>query len=313
MNINEKDNIIIYNNFFIKKHKIVLDKKNKYETMKLVFSNKLLNIEKKEYEIELAKRIKNFLVTMSNKCSNFNPNLYMHNIKKTNFNIQNLEEYKIGKIGGEVLISGINNLTIRNFDSMEHELMHLATIKKDVYNYSGFNAYIEGYTELLTNRYFNNEKPEKSYLFESIFAKNVETILGKDYMEKKFFEGNLLETMKKLYKYSSEQKIKNMFYNLSCISNEFLNNNFRFNEKYVQKCWDEIYEVLLECLINKCIEVNDTKKTKKIIEEGIWFGYQKFRVISHSEYKTIYNLRDEQLDETFAKIYNIKETKNKRN
>jgi len=300
------------NNLFSKRHKFVLEQKNKYQTMTVEFSKKLLDVDKKEYEIELVKSIKNFLVTMINKCSNFNPNLFMHNIKKTSFTIKKLEEYKNGKVGGTVTISNINTLKINSFDIMEHELMHLATIKKDIYNYPGFNSYLEGYTELLTKRYFEYYKSQE-YPLLVIFAQNIESILGKDLMENKFFEGKFFNTINELYKYCSEEKVKRMFFKLSCINSEFSNYNNFFDTQYVQSCWNEIYEILIECLKNKCKEVNNKEEISSIINNGKWIGQINFRFVAKTENNKIYNLNAEKFNEVIVEIYDSIKLKNKRN
>ena len=94
-----------------------------------------------------------------------------------------------------------------------HELLHMASFKKtDSYDYHGLsiydkkdhiligNALTEGYTELLTKRYFNGENG--SYYRETELASLLEIIVGKQTMERAYFNADLMKLLNELSKYN---------------------------------------------------------------------------------------------------------------
>lgn len=96
------------------------------------------------------------------------------------------------------------NLSAGNiFSCIYHELMHMAsTDVNDYYNiYCGFSqinslrdvgcSFNEGYTELLTERYFFDQGIDYSYSIEVMIAKMAEKIVGREEMEELFFKADL--------------------------------------------------------------------------------------------------------------------------
>ena len=99
-----------------------------------------------------------------------------------------------------------NTIYLESPDEKElifHELFHMASsIYKDDTIYCGFAQWKnddiiakglnEGYTQLLTERYFGSEKyNEEVYYEEMLFSKFTEDIVGKDKMNELFLTSNL--------------------------------------------------------------------------------------------------------------------------
>lgn len=100
-------------------------------------------------------------------------------------------------------------------DSIYHELFHAFTIyKKNIlstvsgFNYTNIHTDIarrlnEGYTDLLTNRYFDSVV---SYMIEANIARKTELILGEKNMQNLYASNNLYAIIKSLSKFSSEEE-----------------------------------------------------------------------------------------------------------
>ena len=110
------------------------------------------------------------------------------------------------------------NIIVINKDKIDdynlyHELFHMAsTFKENLKTYvqTGFYQFVdnksigmglnEGYTELLTRRYFGKDTDEYSYEFEYNIVKYVEDIIGKNKMSSFYLRGGLASLIKELNK-----------------------------------------------------------------------------------------------------------------
>ncbi|MBQ1813071.1 MAG: hypothetical protein II119_03915 [Bacilli bacterium] len=103
-----------------------------------------------------------------------------------------------------------------------HELFHMAsTIYKNGNIYSGFSqsrrsnsmgdGINEGYTQLLSERYFGDiEGVKGTYPYITILVKELENIVGKEKMESLYFNANLLGLIEELKQYFSEEDISKL-------------------------------------------------------------------------------------------------------
>jgi len=103
--------------------------------------------------------------------------------------------------------------------SIYHELFHMASTRRgNIATGSGFKYYKtdkvsygrginEGYTDILTQRYFYNKNYEIIYKNEYIYALLLERIVGKDKMESLYLKGNLNGLIHELEKYDSLDNI----------------------------------------------------------------------------------------------------------
>lgn len=115
-----------------------------------------------------------------------------------------------------------------------HELFHMASsVYLNGNYYSGFRQYSsddytsigkglnEGYTQLLTERYFgHNDDFGKVYEYETFIVGKLEEIVGKFKMQELYLSANLYGLIKELNKYISYEEIINF---IRCL--DFLNNN----------------------------------------------------------------------------------------
>lgn len=176
-------------------------------------------------------------------------------------NINNLKVYKksfklfnsiLGK-GREGLYKPVGNKLYvakecEDDTTIYHELFHMSSsFVKDKLICSGFaqmnskshNKTVgvginEGYTELLTSRYFNNGKIN-TYLEQTIMCDNLEIIVGKDKMKSLYLNGDLYGLVMELSKYISKEEIIGFIYYSDFITNHLKSNSINI-------------EVLLQCM-----------------------------------------------------------------
>ena len=281
-------------NFFIRRNKIQLNKTRDFKKMNIVFSNNLIKTSNKKEIEKLSKKIRHFLITM-NKCPNFNPKILLYNLKKTKFMID-IDTNQ--RVLGSVCIDRINLFNLRNFSSTKHELMHLASIKRDNYSYIRYALLIEGYTELLTKRYFKNDKIIDAYQVEVLIVKTMESIIGKNYMEKNFFEGNFDKIMEEFKKYLSETEIDSFICSLDKVHEEFLNSLY-FNEISVQENLNNIYDKLLVCFKNKSKYLNK-EELNDILDNRNWLW--EIHYIRNNKYHCLYGIDFEKFNKFKSKF-----------
>lgn len=114
--------------------------------------------------------------------------------------------------------------------SIFHELLHLASNKRYCEKYySGFRQFMveglegkeyvkysigsglnEAYTELLTQRYFRNEGCARSYKMIIDFAYHIEILVGRELMERLYFDADLYSLMDRLSEYSSYDEVEKL-------------------------------------------------------------------------------------------------------
>ncbi len=101
-----------------------------------------------------------------------------------------------------------------------HELFHMASAKKyGKTTFSGFKQFssdfaigsglTEGYTQLLTERYFSKKHPEVKGSYQNLvlIAKSIEKIIGKEKMESLYLNCNLNGLIEELKKYMTEKEV----------------------------------------------------------------------------------------------------------
>jgi len=127
--------------------------------------------------------------------------------------------------------------------SLCHELLHLCTnrvingvaycgfaqiTKRNVVGY-GFN---EGYTELLTDRYFNeNHLYRTTYPKEVAFAKVIENLVGRYRMEDLYFKSDLNGLVTQLNNYYRKEDILKFISSIDIIGKACLEDGYKMNRK----------------------------------------------------------------------------------
>ena len=249
--------------FFNRKNKIIIKKDNNYDTAVIKFSDKLI-ITKNENDREIMRdKIKNFLKVMNEECESFDNTKLLKNFKKTLFDlslVENRSDFN-GNVSFNYLDKNIT-FTIDNFDTVYHELMHLSTIDKNN-DLTGFKQSYwrnfrgrglnEGYTQLLTERYFN-ENIGLSYNILVFFLNILENIIGKNNMEKYYFNVSLNLLINELEKYEEKENILNFIDDFDLLLNHDITTTENPQKEqviYFQNIVDGICDFLLSCLQKK--------------------------------------------------------------
>ena len=187
--------------------------------------------------------VSNFINTLSSIYpKEYLKNLYM-NINSLTIKKRTSMLFNVGGCYSSIT----NTIKITESDYVYHELMHMASRPFDSKLVSGFkncHALTEGYTELLTARHFQNNKPN-AYFLEVKIAEILENIVGPG-MTKLFFEADGLGLVKELKKLSSEKEILEFFKNfdyMSIVSRD-LDKNIEQNTKLFKEYLKDVYNYL---------------------------------------------------------------------
>lgn len=271
----------------------------------------------------------NFIETIENKLSHVDKTLFYNNIKKASIEssdrinnlaiIYQLFGYRVGGMCRENDILIFEKST-KKTQVLYHELMHLASCASNsdlkIYGFChmkkcfpkdcighGLN---EGYTELLTQRYFPDTVSFNAYLLERLLVKRLENIIGKDKMEQMYFKGNLLSLIKELEQYKTYEEIITFLryfdvFNISIFSPLYINNNnmknyaLNFINDFLLDCHTKKLRVAYE---NNEISVNELdSEIDNILDE-----YN--RTIQYNK-KSSYSLNKEMFDKHMRELDEI--------
>lgn len=161
-----------------------------------------------------------------------------------------------------------------------HKLFHVASSNFDMENRVSFLGFSqsrleggnnvgeplnEGYTELMTNRYFFPSIESKYYKYELRVARQIEEIVGKDKMEKLYLNANLYGLLKELEKYvTSADDIKIFLDNLEYVYRNYNKKELSHNiRKNIYSLITEIEMFLYETKLNKIYITNSNIHTKE--------------------------------------------------
>lgn len=257
---------LIYNPFLNKKrNKIKLYKNYGYSNIVVKFDHKLINSRNIADVEELEFKIKRFLIVMNRECKNFNSKIFLKNFKKTFFNLSELKnENSVGVNGSVTIRSSFNSFKLKNIKVTYHELLHLASLENDKKIFNPFN---EGYTQLLEQRYFQESNDLGSlYAFEVWIMRVVENIFGKEILEKKYFNGEFNKIFNLFNNYISMEDLKNLKDNLISIYEIEQHNQAVLKHEKIKESFNQVFEILLNCLINKSIKDNEYNKILENID-----------------------------------------------
>lgn len=184
-------------------------------------------------------------------------------------------DFKRKEIMGQYNI-GENKIEISDESSIYHELFHMSsTILKGGVICTGFNQEIfkpkrislgeginEGYTQLLTKRYFENIAFKDSYSYLVIVASTLERVVGQEKMEKLYLNTDLFGLINELKSYASEEEIMNFI-----AATDFFRNHF-YNEKKLNDAKDMIVKSL-KTISNFLVRISAKKINGQFIEGKI--------------------------------------------
>lgn len=213
----------------------------------------------------------NFATTITDKIPNANLTLLYNNLSSLTTSTKN---YKIDKLlfgssteGSYIACDNNIKLSESNYNlTIDHELFHVSSTfykKEDGMVFSGFNQRLgkknigvginEGYTQLLTERYFGESKEVMlAYKYEKNIAERLETIIGKEKMESLYFNANLYGLIQELTQYENENNIMQFINDFDFLSNHLLETHLLSSEKnmFTSKL-KSVYRFLLSCYIKK--------------------------------------------------------------
>ena len=213
--------IVNYNNSHINfQNKIRIEKTDKY--IKANISILPQYIQATEYKVrrKFEYSVKKFIITILGKCGSASLENFHKNFKTVNID---LNKAKLNIIDDNSILDGEyniveNKMNIYNMDSVYHELLHLASTRlENNFIFSGFsilnrekqedvtNYFNEGYTQLLTNRYFENVSD--AYEAQVEIVEEVEKIIGKEKMEELYFKADTDSLINEFEQYESRENI----------------------------------------------------------------------------------------------------------
>lgn len=250
-------NFCLINNKKIE-NKVRLIRNSNYNYVSVKFSP-ILIISKNKKDIKLMSgKVKKFLSVLDSKCENFDETLFVKNFKKTFFNIKDIKNEDFFGINGSVKFNGKINLSLESFQASEHELLHLASVNFD--NFNNLLLFLnEGYTQILTERYFEPETKYAIYPFETLILRQIEFILGKEFMETQYFKGNSNNFVLELHKYTNSKNVEYLISNMQKIEKIGKNDKYGIfeNKDELQSLLNEIFYVLFDCIKTKINGISD--------------------------------------------------------
>ena len=148
-----------------------------------------------------------------------------------------------------------------------HELLHCASFKKEKKSYTkGFfkqfpkfsigRALNEGYTSLLEKRYFNKNCNENNYANLRFIVQKIETLIGKEIMEKLYFTADLNGLINEFMNYGKTKEEIIFFLD----ELDFIKYNLGIPENK-SSCQDALYDItnfITNCYKKKTYIYKDT-------------------------------------------------------
>lgn len=208
------------NYLFNETDKMILYDFKPFYSDKSSLNEKLLN------ECNIIDEVNNFVNILS-KNKHINLNILYHNIS-------NIKIYYYKKRSSELASYNFISNTISintkyGKSSIYHELLHLSSSnpknKLSGFSNGGLNKnFNEGYTELLTERYFDKSFINKTaYEFSKLYVQCIELLVGKNIMEKLYFEANFPKLIHIIHdqKILSNQEIINIFNHLEILMTDY--------------------------------------------------------------------------------------------
>ncbi len=165
-----------------------------------------------------------------------------------------------------------------------HELLHLSSSIRSPENniyYCGFSqnsskttlgdAINEGYTEYLCSNIFEVDN-DSYYQYEMIVAKLLEMIVGKNNMQKLYFNADLYNLVNLLTNVNTLLRIKNFLFKTDYILDKRDSSNTKINEKVIRYMFDVNF-FLIETYRNLLLKIYENKK---ISINELFYSYKQF-------------------------------------
>lgn len=189
--------------------------------------------------------------------------------------------------------------------SIYHELFHMASANRSDNYCGGFSqgnnnvgyGIDEGYTDLLTNRYFvKDEFSSIKYRYLRDVSQKIEFIVGNEKMQSLYMNANLLGLINELKLYSTEENVMKFITNMDFVYKYMSYSKIiGVREKLVNKALKEIAEFIVKTYTNKLIKDKERlglskEEFVKFIEFFIYditatldTGKNKFKITNYEE------------------------------
>lgn len=260
---------------------------------------------------DLAEEYKNIVVSFQKKLSSIfseeDLSIFYNNLVSLKI-FENSKKISHIPFGNNILgeyDSDKNSITFSkdsDISTIYHELFHVASsVNDDTNYYSGFrinskkNSLIigrginEGYTELLTERYFINGESRR-YFYSKNIVKFLEIIVGKEKMEKLYLCANLYGLINELKKYSTDNDIMKFINNMDFLLTYMYSKEWiPTKEQSIKNCLKEINTFLIYCYANKLklninrLQYSDNKAITSIMFNFIR-GLGNYVIVGNKKY-----------------------------
>jgi len=202
--------------------------------------------------------IEEFINTLASKGCNYDFTFMSNNLRDLKIVVvPELENNNMAVYDGSLNILNIAEDYLDRMDEIiYHELFHMSSRLLDgddcfigfQRNYL-FNCFNEGYTEVLTKRYFGDKSKDTPYLFEMILAEIVEFIIGKDIMEKLYSRADSLGMLVEFSKYTDKEETTYITLgNIDRMSDYYDKQEYKESMDWCRN----ILIVLIHAFMNKC-------------------------------------------------------------
>lgn len=259
--------------------------------------------------------IETFKEVMKKNLSMENYNILINNIKKVKVKHKRDKDTDINITTGNIDDKGIITLYELDDITLYHELFHASSTyydEKQDNSFSGFHHHLrnpqkfiglgfnEGYTQLLTERYFNNSQSRDSYVNEVHYVKLIENLIGKEKMLDLYFKSDLNNLILELCKNNSEEKVFEFLANMDLfiISNKIRKDkvkqmqnglpsieDLQFMEDFDKKIYDtyiSLNQFIIESYINKLYNDTNFNITKEdliqLMSKPLSFNFKEYPV-----------------------------------
>lgn len=270
--------------------------------------------------------IQNFKEVMKSNLSIENFNILINNIKKVKIKHKRNNDTDIIIATGNIDYKGVITLYELDDITLYHELFHAASTyydKKQDNEFSGFHHHLrnpqkfiglgfnEGYTQLLTERYFNNSQSRDSYVNEVHYVKLIEKLIGKEKMLSLYFKSDLNNLILELCKNNSEEQVFEFLTNMDLfiISNKIRKDkvkqmqnglpsieDLQFMEDMDKKIYDtyiSLNQFIIESYINKSYNDTSFNITKEdliqLMSEPLSFNFKEYQIDVEGQVNEYYN------------------------
>lgn len=233
------------------------------------------------YEIDIEKRIVNFVNKMKEISRKEDLKLLINNLTDITVNVNKFNVNKLKHIYGfyNVKNNEVNVVKNNYIKTINHELLHMSSSyydKQEDITYSGFSqtngkTYIglgitKGYTQYLAEKHFD-ESFNYAYVYEKQVASVVESIIGDDKMLSLYLNANLYGLIEELAKYSSMNEAYRFIMNMDFITNNMDNSKILNSSKeYIMNVLKEINIFLLKITANKYYSIKNEQDQDKYLE-----------------------------------------------